>query len=441
MLAPAPAAGPDLLRIPHTLAARENGGVSPARSWWIALGALAALRVAPPLAALAAEGRDLPGLPRFDLEAGTGDDAGFYAAAREFMAATGRVPVPLAALGLLVVVAATIAAIRLWSHRDLRPWLVAGAGVAVGLAVALPILEMEPSGSAVIGWSLLWSLPLLPYRALGLPLDYETAFAFAFPLSLAANVVALVATAYAGLYATGRRAVGLTAAAALAIWPLVSGLVAGASAWENGTWFVDTGLALYTEPLSTALVAVALALLLRPGRSDLQLALAGVLLSSATVVKLTNGVAAALAVALVAGFLGLRRALPLAVGGLAFVPPLVAYWPIGYVQGEGGANLLPPDPFSLDYVARSWSDSLLFSPRTLVVLLPLAVVGALVLRRGFALALLVAFTLVNPVLYSFYEPTHVHPRFLFVSLPSFFVLWASGLVTAADRGRRLRPIH
>ncbi|MBA2296494.1 MAG: hypothetical protein H0W14_00465 [Actinobacteria bacterium] len=60
------------------------------RTWWTVLGALAALRVAPPLLVLAAEGRDLPGFPRFDLVEGTGDDAGFYAAAREFMASTAR---------------------------------------------------------------------------------------------------------------------------------------------------------------------------------------------------------------------------------------------------------------------------------------------------------------------------------------------------------------
>lgn len=406
------------------------------RSWWIALGALAMIRVAPPLAALAAEGRDLPGLPRFDLEAGTGDDAGFYAAARELIAALGRVPVALAALAVIALVAGSVATVRLWPRRELRPWLVAGSSALAGLVVVLPILEMEPSGSAVFGWSLLWGIVLLPYRAAGLPLDYETAFSFALPLSLAANVVALAATAFAGYWATGRRAVGLAAAAALAVWPLVSIVVAGGSAWENGTWLVDTGLALYTEPLSTALVAAALALLLRPARTDVHLALAGVLLSFATLVKVTNGFAGVLAVVLVAACLGLRRALPLAAGGLSFAPALIAYWPLGYVHEEDGKNLLPPDPFSPDYVVRSWSDSLLFGPRTLAVLLPLAIVGVLVLRRGLALWLLLAFTLVNPLVYSFYAPTYVHPRFLAAGLPAFFVLWAAGLIAVADRLRR-----
>ena len=394
------------------------------------------VRIVPPLAALAAEGRALPGLPRFDLVAGTGDDAGFYAAARELVAALARVPVPLAGLALLLVAAATGAAVRGWARPALRPWLVAAVALAVSLGASLAILEMQPSGSAVIGWSLLWSLPLLPWRALGLPLDYETAFAFAFPLSLAANVVALVATAFAGWWATGRRAVGLCAAGALAAWPLVTRPLAGESAWANGPWHVDTGLALYTEPVSTALVAVALALVLQPERTDVQLALAGVLLSYATLVKVTNGFAAVLVVALVALCLGTRRALPLIAGGLSFAPALAAYWPLGYVREQGGSDLIPPDPFSAGYVLRNWTESLLFGPRALAVLLPLAILGVVAVRRGFALWLLLALVLVNPVVYSFYEHTDVHPRFLFASLPPLFVLWAAGLLYAFERVRR-----
>ena len=404
--------------------------------WWVALGVLAAVRIAPPLAALAAEGRDLPGLPRFDLVAGTGDDAGFYAAAREFIAALGRIPLPLAILAALALAAAAVAVARLWPRRELRPWLVVGGSLLAALVVTLAILEMDASGAAVFGWPLLWSLPLLPWRVLGLPLDYETAFAFAFPLSLAANVVALVATAFAGWWATGRREIGLVAAGALAVWPLVSIVVAGDGAWENGTWHVDTGLALYTEPLSTALVAVALALLLRPDRGDLQLAAAGVLLSLATLVKVSNGLVALVAVALVGVFMGGRRALPLAAGVATWAPAVAAYWPLGYPQVYDNPDSFPEDPFSLDYVARNWSDSLLFSPRTLAVLLPLAVLGALLVRRAYALALLLGFTLANVAFYSLYELTDVHPRFLFASLPPFFVLWATGAMAVADRVRR-----
>ena len=410
------------------------------RRWWLTLGLLAALRAAAPAVVLAAEGRDLPGFPRFDLVADTGDDAGYYAAAREFMAAVGRVPLPLlAGMGLTVAVAA-VAAVRLWPRRSWRPWVVVALALLASLVVSVVILEMGSSGAPVFGWSLLWAVPLLPYRALGLPLDYEIAFAFAFPLSLAANAVTLVATAYAGFYATGRRAVGVAAAAALAVWPLVSALVAGTSAWENGTWFVDTGLALYTEPLSTALVASALALLLRPERTDVHVALAGVLLSYATFVKLSNAVVGILVALAVVAFLGLRRVLPLAAGGLSFAPAVAAFWPLGYLDEQTGRYFRSQDAFSVDYVGSTWTDSLLFSPRTLAVLLPLAVVGALALRRGFALALLLGVTLVNPIFYSFYWWTWEHPRFLFASLPAFFVLWAAGLVTVVDRLSRREPV-
>ena len=93
-------------------------------------------------------------------------------------------------------------------------------------------------------------------------LDDDVAFAVGLLLSLAANAVTVVATAYIGLRSTGSRAVGVAAAALYAVWPLLTRPLAGTSAWENGQWNVDVGLHLYTEPISTALVATAIALLL-----------------------------------------------------------------------------------------------------------------------------------------------------------------------------------
>ena len=161
------------------------------------------------------------------------------------------------------------------------------------------MLATEPAGAAVVGWPLLWAVPLLPLRVAGV-LDPDLAFAVGFPLSLAANAVSVVAIAHAGCHAAGRRAVGVAAAALFAFWPLLTRPLAGPSAWENGQWNVDVGLHLYTEPLSTALVAVVLALLLAPNLSELRLALAGALAGYATVVKVSNGFLAALALALVA---------------------------------------------------------------------------------------------------------------------------------------------
>ena len=61
-------------------------------------------------------------------------------------------------------------------------------------------------------------------------------------------------------------------------------------------------------------------------------------------------------------------------------------------------------------------------------MLPLAAVGCFAVRRPWPLALLAVWTLVNPIFYSFYANTPQHPRFLYASLPSFFVLWAAGAV-------------
>lgn len=398
--------------------------------WQGALAALVAVRVAIPLVALAASGHALPGMPRYDFVALTGDATGFYAAAREFMAAWGRLPVGVVAALALVVLASAVVLVLLWRRRaDLRPWLVAGAAAVFGLVVSAAITQMNESGAAVFGWPLVWSLPMLPYRALGLPLDPEIAFAFGLPLALAANAVTVVATAYVGLHATGRRGVGLLAAALYAFWPLLTGTVAGERAWGNGTWTVDVGLALYTEPLSTALTTVALALLLSPGATDLRLAVAGLALSLATVVKLSNGLLAAAVLALL--LLSRRRVWAFAAGAVSLAPVALAFWPLGYRAGEDD-TLLPPAPFAWSYVDDSWLDSLLFRPLLLVLLVPLAVLGAAAVSRWPRLAL-AAWILVPVVFYSFYRVTFEHPRFLFGALPAAFALWAAGVSRALAR--------
>jgi hypothetical protein len=151
-----------------------------------------------------------------------------------------------------------------------------------------------------------------------------------------------------------------------------------------------------------------------------RLALAGVLLGYATVVRVSNGLFAAAAVALVALRVGPRRVLPFAVGGLAFAPLVVAYWPKGYPAIESVPG------FSLAQASRSWgADTLVFDPRTVALLLPLAVLGTLALR-AWTSALLVAVIATNVALYSFSEHTHLHPRFLYVLLPALFVLEAAG---------------
>jgi len=410
----------------------------------VALGALAAVRVAIPLAALAAEGTALPGLPRYERPRDlSGDATGFYATAREFIAAWGRVPHVLLAVLALATVAAAIALVRAWRRRpSARAWLVVAAAWWLGLLLVVNVAEERFSGAAVIGWPVVWALPMLPVRVAGAPLDPNVAFWLGLPLQLACNVVTIVATAYAGLYATGRRAVGLVAAAAFTFWPLLTGALNGERAWENGTWAVDAGLHMYTEPLSTALVAVALALLLSPRLTALRLALGGCALGFATTVKISNVVVAAAGALLLAWrFRGeLVRVLPYVAAGLAWAPLLFVYWPLGYSRLTDDPTYWPQDPFRLSYVVTSWTDSLLFTPRTLAIIAPLALVGVVAVRRPWPLALLATWTLANPLLYSFYSYTPIHPRFLWASLPSFFVLWSAGAARVVDLiPRRLAP--
>jgi hypothetical protein len=401
-----------------------------------AVAALAAFRAAVPLAALAASGRQLPGLPRYEYVGLTGDATGYYAAAREFMASWGRLPVLVVALLALGVLAGAVALAWAWRSRPgRRPWLVASAAAACSLVASVGVWKMHAPGAAVVGWPLVWSVPMLPYRAFGFPLDEGVAFGFGLVLSLAANVVTVCATALAGLYATGRRGVAVGAAGLVAVWPLLVGLIGGERAWENGTWTVDTGLAMYSEPVATALVMVALALLLSPRADVLRYSFAGAALGFATVVKLSNGVLAALALALLLMHAGVRRALPFAAAGAAFVPLVAVYWPKGYPAIlDEDPNAWPDRPFSFRYVVSSWTDSLLFTPRTLLLLVPVAVIGAVALR-GWPRRLLVLWALLNPVVYSVYWVTPEHPRFLFASLPAVFVLWVTGAAAIARRSR------
>ena len=402
------------------------------RRWLWALAALAALRVTIPLAALAASGHALPGLPRYEYDGLTGDATGFYAATREFIASPGRLaPALLAGLVAAAVICAGAIAIA-WRRRLVRPaWLIVAATALFALVVAAVVTQMQPPGAAVFGWSLVWSLPMFPYRALGGPLDPDIAFAFGLVLSLAANAATVVATAYLGLHATGRRTIGLAGASAYALWPLLMGVVGGHRAWDNGTWTVDAGLALYTEPLSTALVTTGLALVLSPRLDDLRLVLAGTALGAATLVKLSNGLIAAVALVFLLLQQGARRSLAFLAAALPFTLIVATYWPKGYAREE----LLPDDPFALRYADNAWADSLLFGPRTLAVVLPPAILGAIVLRPAPAGRLLGACVIVTAALYSFYRVTPQHPRFLFAVVPALMILWVVGVDAVVRRVR------
>jgi hypothetical protein len=411
--------------------------------WWGPLGLLAAIRVAIPLAAYADGGSRLPGMPAFMRAAHEGglqgDATGFYAATREFMAAWGRMPRAVLGLDALLALAAAVAIVVAWRRRpSLRAWLVPAALLAFGLVVAVDVHWMRPSGAAVFGWPLVWALPMLVYRALGFGLSKHVAWDVGVALSLGFVALTVVAVAYLGRNATGRRSLGALAAAFWTVWPLLVGVIAGHGAWANSQWEVDTGLHNYSEPLSTLLVTTGAALALSPRLTQLRLALAGCALSAATLVKVSNGLLAAAALLLV--FLRGRRrdALPYLAGALSLAPLVAVYWPISYPKLFDNPQSWPRDPFDPAHVVSSWTHSSIFDPHTLAFVTPLAVIGAFAVRRPWPLALVLAFLLINPVFYSFYANTSLHPRFLYASLPELFVLWAAGIGLLASLALRPR---
>jgi hypothetical protein len=297
------------------------------------------------------------------------------------------------------------------------------------------IVRMQPSGATVVGWPLLWALPLAPLRALDPGFGPGAAFVPGLVLSLAANAVTCVAVAYVGARAAGRRSVGLLAVGLYALWPLVPGLVAG-GANGNGQWEVETGLHLYTEPLSTALVITAVALILRTPHDDLSLAVAGLCLGYATAVKLTD---AAIAISLSCVLLAFRRYRAtwlLAAGGLVFLVPIAAFWNKGYVAYYNGGVSVNPHPFGFRYVTAAWTNSIMFTPAMLTLLLVPAIVGLTTLPRRFAQAVMAVPIVVTAVLYSFYDVTPLHPRFFYVVLPLVLSLDAAGVVWIGLRLQR-----
>jgi hypothetical protein len=390
----------------------------------LALGALVLVAVAIPLAALASSGHALPGVPGFEYDRLSGDATGYYTGSRQFISKEGSWTGVVLALALIGVAAGLVVAVRrklLAGH-----WALVTGCLALSAVVAILIAGMSATGAAAIGWPLVWSVPLVPLRAAGV-LRERLAFDISVGLSIAAIACTVVCTAVIGRAATGKRWIGLGAAALYALWPLLVRPVAGATAWENGSWNVLVGLAAYTEPISTFLVAAALALIVAGAPTPLRMTLAGIALGLATLVRVSNGLVATTIAFVCLACLGWRRTVPLVAGGFALLPILIAYWPLGYPKIDGPSAEKPAFVSSLHAAADSWLDSLVFSPRTLAVLVPLAVVGGFFVRTRLELGLLVLPVLVNAAFYTTYAYTAQHPRFLYVSLPAVFVLWAAGM--------------
>jgi hypothetical protein len=268
---------------------------------------------------------------------------------------------------------------------------------------------------------------MLAYRALGFGLSEHVAWDFGVAISLVVVALTVVAVAYLGRNASGRRSVGLVAAACWTAWPLLVGLIAGHRAWANGQWDIDVGLHNYSEPLSTLLVTTGAAVLLSPRLTRLRLTLAGCALSVATCVKVSNGLLAAAALVIVVLRGRLHDGLAYLAGAIAFAPVVIVYWPLSYPKLYDNPHSWPPDAFDFGHIVSNWTHSSIFTPHTLAIVVPLGIVGAFAVRRPWALALVLTFLLVNPIFYSVYANTAQHPRFLYASLPELFVLWAAGL--------------
>jgi hypothetical protein len=118
---------------------------------------------------------------------------------------------------------------------------------------------------------------------------------------------------------------------------------------------------------------------------------------------------------------------------------VLVYWPKSYPKLFDNPQSWPRDPFDVAHVVPGWTDSLLFTPHVLALIVPLALVGLAGVRRPLPLALLVAWLLVNPVFYSFYANLALHPRFLYASLPALFVLTAAGIGLIVSLLPTLRP--
>jgi hypothetical protein len=105
---------------------------------------------------------------------------------------------------------------------------------------------------------------------------------------------------------------------------------------------------------------------------------------------------------------------------------VLAFWAKGYASTYDGALSASNNVWSLGHVRRSWGDSLLFTPTLLVLIVPLAAVGAAVIS-GRARAMLLVPIGLTVITYSCYQWTPIHPRFFYVVLPLVLVLDAAGI--------------
>ena len=399
-----------------------------------ALLSLAAFPVVLALLVLAASpGRLLPALPRYRYEPHPGDAYGYYYCAREVISTVLR-EAPLVLIAFLVAAAIIVVARRRTGDPALRllAWI-----WAIGVIAAVLAERVHFTGAAQFGWPLVWSVPLSVLRVISAQPSLGASFAIGLALSLICNAITVVASFVVARRAGLSERVAFAGAALVALWPVLS-LLTGPHAASNASWQIWLGLSLYTEPLSTALVLAALALLLAREADRRSLVLAGGLLGYATLVRLSDVLILG---CVIVAQLTLRErieALATAFGAAAFAPAVLLYWPKGYPALK--PPIFPKHPFELQYAHAAWGSSYLWHPWVLVVLVPVGLVG-IARTRARAAALLWSCVGLTALFYTFYQVTPEHPRFLYVVLPIVLLFWAAGIsVVMGEVARRLARV-
>jgi len=197
---------------------------------------LAAVRAAIPLAALAFGGL-LPGFPAYSYEGPQGDASGYIATARAIISAGAS---PLLPVLVVVAVAVLLVARSAWRRYPRgRHWVIAAVAAVAFCLLAVVILKIQghaPSGA--VGWPLLLSLPLVPFRVIG-QINVDVAAGVGIALAIVANAVTIFATAFIGDRVTGSRRIGVAAAALFTFWPFLTWMLLGDRTWANGAWTVE----------------------------------------------------------------------------------------------------------------------------------------------------------------------------------------------------------
>lgn len=414
----------------------------PARDDMLWLAGLSAVRAAFPLIALAFGGA-LPGFPSYSYRGPRGDATGYIATARALISAGAGFGLLLPAL-FAVVVAGFLGARFAWRrYPGGRHWVIAASAALASCLLAAVILRIEGQAPAgAVGWPLLLSLALVPFRVIGW-IDNEVAVGVGIAIAIVANAVTIFATAFVGQRVSGSRRVGIAAATLFTFWPFLTWLLLGEQTWGNSAWEIETGLELYTEPMSTACVVTGIALVLVRGRPPWAGVTAGIVFGYATAVRPTNIVFAAAAAIMFASERDWRSVARFVVGGLAVLPIMLAFLPKkrGYdlelARDQTGLPL-----WSNDYLLSSFTDSSVYRPLLLALLLPVVAVGVLALPSRRIALMLLGGVLANAVVYSFFRATWEHPRYLQAGLPALLVLWAAGAARLGEHLRRTaRPAH